>query len=247
MKIGLFADSHYCADETKNKTRRPKLSLEKVKTAMQYFKSVDADMCICLGDLTDSACEDFSVPDPLENILEIIKTYNIPFYCVPGNHDYMDYSAEKFFELIGTALPPYIVETPNLSLIILDANYRSDYRRFDVAGVQWTDSNLPPEQSLFLENALAASKKQCIVFVHENLDFNVEEHHIIKNADEVRRIIEKSGKVKTVVQGHYHLGADNIINGVRYFTLPAMCEGTQNRFAVLEISAEGKCSILQNY
>ena len=34
--------------------------------------------------------------------------------------------------------------------VFLDANYRADGRRFDVAGVEWTDSNLPHEQCLFL-------------------------------------------------------------------------------------------------
>jgi manganese-dependent ADP-ribose/CDP-alcohol diphosphatase len=48
-------------------------------------------------------------------------------------------------------------------------------------------------------------------------------------------MLAASGKVKTVFQGHYHPGHENELNGIRYITLPAMCEGEENRFAVYEI------------
>ena len=55
--------------------------------------------------------------------------------------------------------------------------------RFDKAGVEWTDSNLPPSQIDFLKNELAKSDKPCVILVHENLDPSVDKMHIIKNAD----------------------------------------------------------------
>ena len=51
---------------------------------------------------------------------------------------------------------------------------------------------------------------------------------------EIREIIEAAGCVRTVVQGHYHPGADRVIEDVRYFTLRAMCEGEENAFALLD-------------
>ncbi len=244
MKIGIFTDTHYCDDEIKCYIRRPKLSLKKVEQAMEYFKSVEVDMCICLGDLTDCATDDFSGSDSLYEVISVIKKYNIPFYCIPGNHDYIDYSADTFFEKVGTLMPPYCIDTPDYKLIMLDANYREDYRRFDVAGVIWNDSNLPPKQVDFLKKTLETADKKCIIFIHENLDCNIDEQHVIKNADEIRNIIEKSNKVKLVVQGHFHSGAYNVINDIRYFTLPAMCDGERNCFAILELTDEGESIVM---
>jgi hypothetical protein len=73
------------------------------------------------------------------------------------------------------------------------------------------------------------------IFIHHNLNPDAEQHHLVKNAAEVREILEKSGKVKAVWQGHYHTGHDSIINGISYHTLGAMCEGEENRYIIAEI------------
>lgn len=235
MKVGIFADSHYCLDELRCANRRPILSLSKIRKALAFFKEQNVDMCMCLGDITDSSKTKEESYNCLKEIMIEIEKSGIPFCCLSGNHDYVDYSAEEFFNKTLSPIPPYVFEATSHNFIVLDANYRSDYRRFDIAGVDWTDSNLPPNQVEFLEKALENSKKPCIICIHENLDYNVEKRHIVKNADVIRKIIEQSKKVSLVIQGHYHLGADNIINGIRYYTVPAMCEGEQNTFALLEI------------
>ena len=77
--------------------------------------------------------------------------------------------------------------------------------------------------------------EEAFVFVHQNLDPDVESHHIIRNAEEVRAVIRESGKVKAVFQGHYHPGHEAVIDGIPYHTLPAMCEGEENRYVIAEI------------
>lgn len=234
MKIGLFADSHYCKAEILCRTRRPSLSLSKVKKAMRTFCKEGVELCICLGDLVDK-CDSLEESYMcLNEMIGMIRSYNIPFLLVPGNHDYTVFSAEELSEHTGCRIPPYTVDIETHRLVILDANYRSDFRRFDIAGVDWTDSNLPPEQMEYLNDALNNSSKPCIVLIHENLDNTVESRHIVKNAPQIRDIIENSKNVAMVIQGHYHRGADNIINGIRYFTLPAMCEDVGNAYCVLE-------------
>ena len=47
--------------------------------------------------------------------------------------------------------------------------------------------------------------------------------------------VKESGKVCMVLQGHYHKGNENIINNIPYITLPAMCEGEENSFLILEL------------
>ena len=234
MKIGLFTDPHYCKAEILCRTRRPSLSLSKVKEAMETFRKDGVELCICLGDLVDK-CDSLEESYMcLDERIGMIRSYKIPFLLVPGNHDYTVFSAEELSERTGCRIPPYTVDIETHRLVILDANYRSDFRRFDIAGVDWTDSNLPPKQMEYLNDALNNSSKPCIVLIHENLDNTVESRHIVKNASQIRDIIEKSKNVSIVIQGHYHYGANNVINGIRYLTFPAVCEGVTNKYCVID-------------
>ena len=235
MKIGLFADPHYC--QFNNGARMSLLSYEKIEKTMIKFKEEKVDLCICLGDLVDTAPGDTKedVLGNLRKIIGLISSFGIRYYIVPGNHDYLDLTSEELERETKNNLPPHIIGTKDKTLIFLDANYRSDMRKFDVAGVEWTDSNLPKEQIEYLKKALDDSEKECIVFVHENLDRTIDKNHTIKNANDICKIIEESKKVKLVIQGHYHKGADNIINGIRYLTLPALCEKSDNYYMILDI------------
>lgn len=236
MKIGVFSDAHYCHTEFLGTTRRPSLSLAKVRKAMEAFREAGVDICICLGDLTDHAPTDTKedVVSCFSEILQLIRSYNIPFYLVPGNHDYLMMTADDLSEA-GIRIPPYALSAGGYRLVFLDANYRADGRRFDVAGVEWTDSNLPNEQCLFLQDALAKADEPCIVCIHENLDPLVEHHHIVKNSEIIRQVIRENGRVKLVLQGHYHPGAERTIDGIPYVTLPAMCEGTDLSYRIFTL------------
>ena len=167
--------------------------------------------------------------------MQLISSYDIPFYLVPGNHDYLVMTANDMEQAASFKIPPYTIETSTHCFIILDANYRSNMVRFDTAGVEWTDSNLPPCQVEFLKSRLDKTTKPCIILVHENLDPSVDKMHIIKNAEQIRAIIKNSRRVALVIQGHYHCGKESIIDNIPYITLPAMCEGERNSFKILEL------------
>lgn len=236
MKLGLFSDPHYCECDDIGGGRRPSLSYDKIKAAMEAFKENKVDLCICMGDLTDHAEGDTKADakNNLKRIMSLITSYEIPFYLVVGNHDYLILNGDDLKEE-NIDTPPYKIETEKYNFIALDGNYRSNMERFDKAGVVWDDSNLPPFQLDYLKKALASSEKPCIVLVHENLDPTVHYQHIIKNADEARKIIKESGKVKMVIQGHFHEGSYQIIDGIPYLTIKGMCQGEENPYVVLEI------------
>ena len=232
MKIGVFADAHYAHKEIAARTRRPNLSLGKIKAAMDAFRKANVDYCICMGDLVDANEDSNEDMVCVQEALNCIRSYGIPFVLVPGNHDYQSFTGEEWTSLIGQ-LPPYAIDAQTHRFVFLDANYRSDFRRFDDAGVVWTDSNIPPEQIERLKELLATSDLPCVVFVHENLDDSVEARHVIHNAADVRACIRSAENVRLVVQGHYHKGAESVIDGIPYKTIPAMCEGTENRFFII--------------
>ena len=70
--------------------------------------------------------------------------------------------------------------------------------------------------------------------MHQNIDPQVPEVLRLFNDAEVRDILEKSGKVKAVYQGHHHPGHRTVWNGIEYISLPAMCE-YENASEIIDI------------
>jgi alkaline phosphatase len=88
----------------------------------------------------------------------------------------------------------------------------------------------------WLRQDLAASRGPVIVFIHQLLDGTGSVY--VKNAPEVREILDASGRVLAVFQGHHHPGAYSYINGIHYYTLKGMIEGhgeDNNAYAVVEV------------
>ena len=53
-------------------------------------------------------------------------------------------------------------------------------------------------------------------------------------------MINEGNAVKAVFQGHYHPGFSSEHNGVKYFTIPAMCEN-ENTFFIYDTDIQGFC------
>jgi len=110
--------------------------------------------------------------------------------------------------------------------VVLDACFRSDGEPYGRKNFNWTDSNIPAAEIEWLKGDLEKTTHKTIAFVHQRLD--VEGHYGVKNAAEVRRVLEQSGNVLAVFQGHYHRNDLKEIGGIRYCTLVAMVEGADN-------------------
>ncbi|MHC4627780.1 MAG: metallophosphoesterase, partial [Planctomycetota bacterium] len=68
----------------------------------------------------------------------------------------------------------------------------------------------------------------------------------IKNAEQVRKILEGSGKVLAVFQGHHHAGSYAHLAGIHYYTLKALVEGTgpeNNSYAIAEVLPDGSITV----
>ena len=215
MKLGIFTDPHYSLQERRSADRRPALSLGKIGVAMADFQKEKVDLCLCLGDLVDDGDQSEPPEARLGRLVEFVRSFGIPVYFLGGNHDFEMFDPASFSRFTDSEIPPCVLETPTHSFLFLDANYRSDFRHFSEAGVEWTDSNLTREAIRFLEDFLKTAEKPVVVCLHENLDPYIPEDHLVKNAPEVRRILEESGKVSLVLQGHYHKGADHTVGKIR--------------------------------
>lgn len=235
MKLGLFSDPHYCHKEM-NSPRRFMQSYGKIAIAMDHFKTHGVDMVICLGDLVDD-CQNYEDNvRSIEKITALIRSYGIPFYCLMGNHDYQNFTREEFDIRTGGAYPPPRLDVGNSTLLFLDCNYKDDGRIYEVGRVDWTNTCLPEDQMEMLRASLAdPTVKNAYVFSHQSIENQVEAHHTVHNADAIRAILAASPKVRVMLQGHYHPGHDVVIDGVKYHTVGAMCEGENNPYEILEI------------
>ena len=231
MKLGVFTDSHYSSAEITCGRRYNTRSLRKIKEAYDFFEKEKCDLVVCLGDLIDT---ESSVEKEIENLREIAKIIQnsvIPTACLMGNHDAFVLEKEKFYEIIG------IPATEELSvggrkLIFLDACYFKSGRHYSPGDTDWTDCFLPDENQF--KAKIDSITEDTYIFIHQNIDPAVKANHRIFNADKIFSFINESKVVKCVFQGHYHPGCDSEYNGVRYITLPAMCEN-ENAVRVYEL------------
>ena len=244
VRFGLLADPHYARREMQiNRYYRD--ALEKARRAVKVFNESPLDFIIELGDLKDMT-ENPRREEMLSFLDEIeaeLQKYNGPVYHVLGNHDMDSISKTDFLSRTKNpdavkARAYYSFELKKIKFIVLDANYNPDGSDYDRGNFTWTSSFIPADQLVWLEKELQCGRP-CIVFVHQLLDsFSpVDKDYFVHNADEIRSILEKSGQVPAVFQGHYHRGSYGFCRGIHYYTLASMADNPlpANSFAIVEI------------
>ncbi|MBQ3202539.1 MAG: metallophosphoesterase [Clostridia bacterium] len=220
MKIGLFSDPHYSSQELTGGNRRNNLSLGKMRAALEYFEAEKCDRVICLGDLTDTEDTKEKEIANMRQIAALFSEFSMPITVLMGNHDAYVFTAAEFYALLGGCEPTDLHEN-GVHLLFLDTNYTADGVRYTPHGFRWDDVGLPDPDGLRIK--LENLDGDVYIFLHQNIDPAIPAaDHRLANADEVCRIIEQSGKVKAVYQGHFHWGNRSSRNGVDYITLPAM-------------------------
>jgi alkaline phosphatase len=131
-----------------------------------------------------------------------------------------------------------------LHFVVLDSCFRSDGKPYGRKNSQWTDANIPGEELEWLSADLANTSHPVIVFVHQRLD--VAGNHSVKNASQIRDVLEKSGRVLAVFQGHSHQNDYQEIAGIHYCTMAGMIEGTgaeNNGYSIAQIHSKGRIEV----
>lgn len=231
MKIGIFTDSHYSTQEITCGKRFNSKSLEKIRQAYDFFESEKCDLAVCLGDLIDKEDSHKKETENLKAVAGVINKSPIKTVCLMGNHDAFAFTKAEFYETLKISEPDSI-ETDGKKLLFLDACYFKNGNHYLPGDSDWTDTFYPYAEDLKQQIDEAAG--EVYIFVHQNLDPNIRENHRLYNFEEINRILQASGKVKAVYQGHYHPGAESNHNDIKYFTFPAMCEN-ENAYYILNI------------
>lgn len=241
--IGLVTDLHY-ADKPPAGSRHYRESLAKLDAAAVQFQKDQISVLVELGDLIDAA-------DTVEKEQNYLKTINEKFskicknrHYVIGNHCVDTLKKEEFLAGVGQEKTYYSFDQEGIHFIVLDSCFRSDGVAYERKNFQWTDANIPQAELEWLKEDLKSNDKPVIVFAHQRLD--VSNNHGVKNNKQIRNLLESSGNVIAVFQGHSHKNDLNTIGGIHYCTLVAMVEGKgliNNGFSTLNIDEQGNVQL----
>jgi len=250
IRFGIVTDSHY-ADQDQLRNRYYRESLTKMNEFVKQMNKENVEFIIELGDFKDQGnpSTEESTINYLRTIEEEFQKFRGDKYHVLGNHDVDSISKEQFLaNITNTNISQeskyYSFDLNGLHFIVLDANFRSDCLDYDAGNYDWTDANIPQAELNWLESDLASTSKPSIVFVHQQIDGQGENY--VKNAADVRLILQKGKKVLAVFQGHNHAGHYSLIKGIHYYTLKAMVEGDgeeNNSYAIVEIHDDYRITV----
>ncbi|WP_406695885.1 metallophosphoesterase [Singulisphaera sp. Ch08] len=243
LSVGLLTDLHY-ADKPRVGTRYYRETPEKLAEAARQFSREDLSFVVELGDLIDSADSITTELKALERINREFSAISPNRHYVLGNHCVSTLTKEEFLDCVGQKRSYYSFDHSDFHFIVLDACFRSDGKPYGRQNFEWTDANISKAETDWLQDDLKSTTKKVVVFAHQRLD--VSNSHGVRNGPEIRRVLEESGKVLTVLQGHSHKNDYKEIAGIHYCTLVAMIEGSgpeNNGYSVMNIQPDGTIRI----
>jgi alkaline phosphatase len=242
---------------------------QKVAAFAESMNETGADFIAELGDFTDNP-KDAKLPAEqrktaalgfMETAEAKLALFKGPRYHVFGNHDTDQVGKEDFLSKVtNTGIDPkatyYSFDAKGLHIIVLDSSFKTDGASYSGvpgapgSGYAWDDANIPAAELEWLKSDLAKAKSPVIVLTHQQLnnqellDPAYDPKHTVRNAPEVRAILEGSKKVLAVFSGHYHDGGFQEINNIKYIVLQANAaygnDATyHNQYSVVKVFAEG--------
>jgi len=247
FSFGLVTDVHY-ADMPPAGSRHYRDSRVKLAEAVATFNERRLPMVVELGDFVDAGAGKADDLKYLQDVRKVFEAFGGQRHYVLGNHCVARLTKEEFLTNCGSEdrLSYYSFDRDRYHFVVLDANYRKDGVAYAAGNFSWTDTCIPKAQQQWLAEDLRRAKdRKTILFVHQNLD-KEEDAHGVKNAPEVRQILEAAGNVLAVFQGHMHSGGYKKLGGIHYCTLRAMVEGSgtqNNAYGVVTLHAGDRITL----
>jgi len=247
IRFGMVTDSHY-ADKEVWGTRYYRESLNKMRACIEVMNREQLDFVVHLGDFKDedSEKEEADTLQYLRDLEAVFAQFKGPIYHCVGNHDIDSITKTQFLKNItNTGISKdqsyYSFDTKGFHFVVLDANFDESYEdQFYKKGADWQDTRIPPQQLQWLKENLQNTSLPTIIFCHHPLFeyFREDAKFHVNNYKEVQNILERSGKILAVFQGHVHEEKSFQKNGIHYLTQLGMVDFTgleQNSFAIVEV------------
>jgi alkaline phosphatase len=243
VRFGLITDLHY-ADKPPAGTRYYRETPTKLAEAAGRFRQDRPDFLVELGDLIDSSGSVEADLDCLKRISGDVSGVSEARHYVLGNHCVDVLTKDEFLGCVGQERSFYSFDSGGRHFVVLDACFRSDGEPYGRKNSKWTDANIPSHEVEWLRADLAGASTPVVVLAHQRLD--VGRPYGVGNAPEIRGLLEGSGKVRAVFQGHSHKNDHREIAGVHYVTLVAMIEGSgaeSNGYATVDLDEDGSIRV----
>jgi Icc protein len=226
VRFALITDEHFGPKAFFDGKLR-KLSHEAPRLTREFVERMNQverpDLVVNLGDVVEDDTRDAD-RERYAEFVQILSGLDAPVLHVAGNHDQIGLTEDDLRELWGHEGPLY-------------------YSR-DIGGVHFAILNtlelkdvvirLPEEQLAWLTDDLAKASAPVVVLMHhpaseQDLAGNrwfEKAPHICRLAErkELRRVIEQSGKVVAVFNGHVHWNHLDVIENIPYVTLQSLIE-----------------------
>lgn len=236
----------------------------KIEAFANAMNAKKADFVIELGDFSDNPADSSLSPEKRGaaalSFLKLAESkfslFKGPRYHVFGNHDTDQLTKEQVQSVlantgIAAGKTWYSFDQGGVHYVVIDASYKTDGTSYAASNYTWDNTVIPAEEVEWLKADLAATKKPTIVFTHQMLnpqdqiEAGFDMNHVVKNAAEVRSVLEKSGVVACVFSGHYHDGGFQTVNGIAYAVLQASAAygndaSYHNQYATVDVYASGK-------
>lgn len=243
VTFGLVTDIHY-ADKPPAGTRHYRESLPKLEAAAESLRGAAPTFVVELGDLVDAADSPATELGWLATIDRAFAAASPDRHYVLGNHCVDTLTKEEFLGRVGKEESFHSFDRGGFHFVVLDACFRADHEPYGRRNSVWTDANIPPAELEWLAADLAAATVPTVVFAHQRLDGTGD--HFVRGAGEVRKVLEASGRVLAVFQGHSHQNALSTIGGIHYCTLVAMVEGSgaeSSGWALVHVSPDASIRV----
>lgn len=241
--FGWVTDIHYCTNKTRTIPHEDSVrvydhSLAKLHQAIDVFNTRKLDFAIELGDFKDCLDEynHATTLGFLQTVESAFARYKGDRYHVMGNHDFDqitlgDYLANT--ENAGDAKGKnyYAFVKGGVKYIVLDACYNNaDGEHYSNGKLNWAVAIVPTAEMEWFKKELATGKEPVVVFCHQLVNTwdekgqNIPNDFFIRNADEVVKAMEESGRVLAYICGHFHKGAYSERNGIHYVVNQGLVE-----------------------
>jgi len=232
ITFGMIADVHY-ANREPVRNRFYNQSLDKLKEFVDEMNRQKVAFVVELGDFKDQD----EVPNQentlkyLDAVEAIFHQFKGPTYHVLGNHDMDGITKTQFLQHVeNTGIDRdkncYSFNQNGMHFIVLDGNYTGDLKDYNKDTFRGQESWIPEDQIEWLRKDLRGNELPTMVFIHQLLGDSKGMKKSVQNAPEIRKILEHSGKVLAVFEGHVDSERHSLINHIHYYSLISAVEGS---------------------
>ena len=244
IKFGLFSDLHYSLPnaETRGNSAR---TFDDLKQGLTRFAAEGAEFAVSLGDNTQPAGSAAEQYDQLRGMVRKWSSYGFPVHASFGNHEFSQLSLSEILEIFQTDRTYYSFVIKDIRFVILDTSYTPEGIHYSADNFDWRFGIISDDQVKWLSQLLK-EKKRTFIFTHNNLHFDSDDQYrdwyMVQNHNEVCDILESSGCVEAVFQGHHHTYCYAGYRGISFVNIPSLERSPQyceSDFPVITVTEDG--------